>query len=164
MNKRDPQTPLAIQDQIRGNHCFGCGPDNAGGLRIKSYWQNDGSTICHYRPESRHAAAAATILNGGIVATLIDCHCVCTAMADAYRREGREIGSDPMIWYATGSLDVRYLEPAALAGTVELIARVTDAGERKSMVRCTLSTGGLLCAEGDVVAVRVPSGWLESRA
>jgi hypothetical protein len=31
--------PLAIQDQdyFEGNHCFGCSPDHATGLRIKSY-------------------------------------------------------------------------------------------------------------------------------
>ena len=164
MKTSDPNAQLAIQDQIRGNHCFGCGSDNPGGLRIKSYWQDDGTTICRFRPEPHHAAASATILNGGIVATLVDCHCVCTAMADAYRRAGRGIGSDPTIWYATGRLDLRYLQPSALAGPVELIARVVDAGARKSEVHCSLSVRGDLCAEGDVVEVRVPPEWLESHA
>ena len=32
---------LAFQDLIPDNHCYGCGPHNAHGLRIKSYWDVD---------------------------------------------------------------------------------------------------------------------------
>ena len=48
----------AFQDQIGGNHCWGCGPLNAHGLQIKSYWSedDDGEAVCIWRPQSYHAA------------------------------------------------------------------------------------------------------------
>ncbi len=149
---------------MHGNHCFGCGADNDGGLRIKSYWLNDDQAICRFKPASAHSAAADSILNGGIIATLIDCHSICTAVAHAYRDAGREIGTAPTIWYATGALQIKYLKPTALSGHVELIARVTEAGARKTVVHCELSGHGEQCVTAEVVAVRVPDSWLSSHA
>ena len=83
---------IAIQDLLPENHCFGCGPLNPEGLQIKSFWSGESETICTYQPESKHAAGPTHILNGGVIATLIDCHCICTAVAEAYRREGRDVG------------------------------------------------------------------------
>jgi hypothetical protein len=45
---------------------------------------------------------------------VIDCHCVCTAIAYGYEAEGRPLGSDPLIWYAAASLKVDYLRPAMI--------------------------------------------------
>ena len=90
---------------------------NAYGLRIKSYWSGD-EAVCTWDPKPYHTAGPKHVLNGGIIATVIDCHCICTAIAAAYRAEGREIGTEPMIWYATGSLQVTYRRQAcASAGT-----------------------------------------------
>ena len=91
-------TKIAFQDLIEDNFCFGCGPINEQGLQIKSYWDGPGVSICTYLPEPFQTAGPRGILNGGIIATLIDCHCVCTAIAYAYEREGREVGSVPEIW------------------------------------------------------------------
>lgn len=151
-----PET--AFQDQLHDNFCFGCGADNPDGLRIKSYWQ-DGVARCVYQPLSHHAAGPRHILNGGIIATLLDCHAICTAVADAYRREQRAIGSPPDLWYATGSLAVRYLRPAPLAEPVTLWAEVTAADERRSLVACRLESAGKVRAEAEVTAVRVPPSW-----
>ncbi|GGO83205.1 thioesterase [Marinobacterium nitratireducens] len=152
-------TATAFQDQIPGNHCFGCGPGNAGGLQIKSYWQPDGSAICHFRPSPQHCAGPAQTLNGGIIATLIDCHGICTAIADAYRRDGRAIGQGNEIWYATGKLEVSYRAPAPIDAELELLARVDEVSDRKTILSCTLSANGARCAEARVVAVRVPDDW-----
>src|SRR5215218_5029413 len=100
----------AFQDQMPDNHCFGCGRANAHGLGLRSRWDGDASTA-EWTARPEHAAGPPGILNGGIIATLLDCHGVCTAIADAYRRESRPIGSDPEIWYATGTLSVDYLRP-----------------------------------------------------
>jgi hypothetical protein len=61
-------SPIAFQDLIPDNLCYGCGPHNQGGLRIKSYWEGDES-ICVYRPERHHSAGPPQFLNGGIIAT-----------------------------------------------------------------------------------------------
>ncbi|HUW96592.1 MAG TPA: PaaI family thioesterase [Anaerolineae bacterium] len=101
------------------------------------------------------------MVNGGIIATLIDCHSACTAMAAAYEAEGREIGSEPHIWCATASLQVAYLRPTPVGEPISLRARVAEMGERKIVVTCSVAAGGEECAQGEVVAVRVPPGWAE---
>ena len=100
------------------------------------------------------------VLNGGIIATILDCHGVCTSVADAYRREGRAIGRGDTIWFATGSLDVRYLAPVPVDASVELRARVVEHGERKTVVDSTLVAADDVCARAAVTAVRVPPTWL----
>ena len=79
----------SFQDQIKENHCWGCGPANEHGLRIKSYWSGE-EAVCTWQPGEQHSAGPLEILNGGVIATLFDCHCVCTAIAAAYRAESRE--------------------------------------------------------------------------
>ena len=103
--------PLVFQDEIPDNHCWGCGSRNPYGLPIKSHWLGE-EAVCSWQPEEHHAAGPKHILNGGIIATLIDFHFICTAIAAAYRAEGREMNSPPPIWYATASLKVSYLRPA----------------------------------------------------
>jgi len=155
----DGSVNSAIQDLIGGNHCWGCGPLNPHGLQIKSYWQGDGSAICLFQPQPHHMAGPTHVVNGGILATIIDCHCVCTAMAAAFAAEGRPIGSDPDLWYATASLQVNYLRPTPIGLPARLEARVVAVDGRRTTVACTLISGDKECVRADVVAVRVPSAW-----
>ena len=152
---------LAFQDQIPDNSCFGCGPDNEQGLRIKSYWSETapGDAVCDFQPQPHHNAGSAKILNGGIIATVMDCHSVVTAVAQAYRVAGREIGSDPQYWYVTGSFELSYKAPAMLEKTVHLTARIVEVMEKKSLVECELWSGDTLCTTSRMLAVRVPMGW-----
>lgn len=149
----------AIQDAIPGNHCWGCGTLNPQGLQIKSYQDGDG-TVCTFQPAPHHAAGPPHVLNGGIIAAVIDCHSICTAFADAYRAAGRELGSDPLLWLVTASLKIDYLAPTPIAGPVELRARVVDVRGRKRVVACVLQSQGVERARGEVVAVEVPPTWL----
>lgn len=92
------------------------------------------------------------------MATLIDCHCMGTAMADAYKREERALDSDPEYRYATGTLSVKYLKPTPNT-TVELRARVVEVKGKKTVLKCDfLSESGEKTAEADVVAIRVFDG------
>jgi len=150
--------PEAIQDRIPHNHCFGCGPLNEHGLGIKSYPDGDG-TVCTFHPSPHHMAGPTHVLNGGIIATVVDCHCICTAIADAYRAAGREIGTEPLIWCVTASLKIDYLAPTPIAAPVELRARVREAKGRKRVVECVLSSEGRDRARAEVVAVEVPPTW-----
>jgi len=149
---------LAFQDLIPDNHCYGCGPHNAHGLRIKSYWDGD-EAVSTFTPQPFHMAGPTNVLNGGIIGTVIDCHCICTAFADAYRREGRAIGSDPQLWYATASLKVDYLKPTPIDQPLTLRAKVVEAGPKKTRISCSLYAGDQECARGEVLAIRVAHGW-----
>ncbi len=149
----------AFQDLIPGNHCFGCGPTNIGGLRIKSRWLDEDSAVCYFDPSPAHSAGPRHILNGGIIATLIDCHSICTAIANHYREEDRLIGSDPNVWCVTGGLEIRYLAPTPRADQVTLIATVSSRSEKKTIIECSVRSGNKLTAEASVVAIRVPPEW-----
>jgi acyl-coenzyme A thioesterase PaaI-like protein len=148
----------AIQDTIPDNHCIGCGPDNEHGLRIKSTWCGDLETECRFEPQPHMASAPASILNGGIIATLIDCHAVGTSVGYGRRLDGLADG-EPGALYATGSLEIRYLRPAAIDRPVHLKARITGVSARKTVLECTVVSDGEICATATVVAVRVASGW-----
>ncbi|WP_346836534.1 PaaI family thioesterase [Microbulbifer sp. SAOS-129_SWC] len=149
----------AIQDQIPDNHCFGCGPHNQNGLQIKSYWTGDDTSRCEFVPQAHQCAGPTHYLNGGIIATAIDCHTICTAIADGYRQAGRATGSGDKIWYATGKLDVSYRAPAAIDKPAVLEATIVERSPKKTRLQCTLSSDGRVCATAEVVAVRVPDNW-----
>jgi acyl-coenzyme A thioesterase PaaI-like protein len=147
-----------LQDHLRDNFCFGCGADNPDGLQLKSSWAGD-LVVADWTPHPEHAAGPRHILNGGIIATLLDCHGVGTAISDAFRREDRLMSSAPEIWYATASMTVEYLRPAPIAGPVRLTATVVAAGDRRTTVECELSADGKPRARATVQAVRVPDSW-----
>lgn len=148
----------AIQDAIPHNRCWGCGTLNPRGLQIKSYPEGE-ETVCRFQPSPDHMAGPVHVLNGGIIATIIDCHSVCTAIARAYQVAGRAIGSEPHLWCVTASMKIDYLAPTPIAGPVELRARVRETRGRKHVVECTLRAGGRDCARAEVVAVEVAGGW-----
>src|SRR2546425_4222682 len=65
----------SLQDRYAPhNRCFGCGPANEKGLRIKSFESGAGEElVAEWRPEPHHQAFEGT-LNGGICGALLDCH------------------------------------------------------------------------------------------
>jgi len=151
---------LALQDQLPHNNCFGCGPHNEGGLNLKSYWTGQGSSLARFTPSPHHCSAPMHFVNGGIIATLIDCHSICTAWAAAFVDEGRPIGSEPGCFVATGKLEVVYKRPTPMDVVLELEAVINERLERGYLVTCNLSAKGKLCAVGLVTAVPVPADWM----
>ena len=151
-------TQPAFQDQMVDNYCWGCGSLNEKGFQIKSRWDGEGA-VCVWTPRPEHAAGPRHVLNGGVIATVIDCHSICTAVAEAYRDAGRALDSEPMIWYVTGSLKVDYLRPPPIDQPIELRALIAEKREKKMIVTCTLTSQGQACARSEVVAVRVPPEW-----
>jgi acyl-coenzyme A thioesterase PaaI-like protein len=148
----------AIQDSIPHNHCWGCGTLNPRGLQVKSYVEGD-ETVCRFQPWPEHMAGPTDVVNGGIIAAVIDCHTVCTALADAYRAAGAELGSEPLRWAVTASLRIDYLAPTPIGQPMELRARVREVKGRKRVVDCTVRSGGRDCARAEVIAVEVSSAW-----
>jgi acyl-coenzyme A thioesterase PaaI-like protein len=150
---------VAFQDQMVHNHCFGCGPNNPHGLRLKSYWCGDNEAICHFTPQPYHCAGPKHFVYGGIIACIMDCHAICTAIANAYRLEGREIGSEPTVMFATGRLDVNYKKPAPIDCTLLVKAHILETGPRKTILRAEVWAGDDLCADAHVIAVNVGDTW-----
>ena len=73
-----PTAPKCLQETYAPhNACFGCGPANEKGLRIRSFAAGD-KVVADWTPEPHHEAFPG-ILNGGIIGSLLDCHCNWTA-------------------------------------------------------------------------------------
>lgn len=145
-----------FQDYMTGNVCFGCGINNPDGLQIKSYWEGD-EAVCIWTSETKYHGWEK-VMNGGVLATLIDCHCMGTAMAAAYREEGRDLGTDPQYRYATAEITVRYLKPTPNDRPVELRARVTKIKGRRTWLECDVHVDGVKTAEAQASGVRVFEG------
>ncbi len=139
------------------SHCFGCGRLNADGLKIKSYWDGEG-TVCVHTPAPCYTAVPGYVY-GGLIASLIDCHGTGTAAAAAFRAEGRAMDTDPPLRFVTASLHVDYRKPTPMGVPLTLRGRAREITARKVVVAVTLEAAGRLCAEGEVVAVRVPENW-----
>ena len=145
----------ALQDAWVGGSCYGCGPANPKGHRIKSYWSEDGTeVVAVFQPQPEHNAGFENVMYGGLIASLIDCHSIWTAIGHAYRAEGREHGAAPAISYVTGTLTVRFLKPTPIDRPVVLRAHVVEAQGKKALVSCEVYSGETKTAEGDVTAVR----------
>ena len=135
------------------NVCFGRGTEHPEGLQIKSYW--DGSVaICHWQPEEKYRGWPR-LLNGGIMATIIDCHCIGTAMAYAYKQEDRDIDSTPLYRYATGGLKIKYIKPTSTKDLITLRAEIIEQKQRKINMSCSLKSRDIIPAEAEVIAIKV---------
>jgi acyl-coenzyme A thioesterase PaaI-like protein len=146
----------AIQDFYPDNvsHCYGCGRLNERGLQIKSYWLGD-EAVCIFQPRPEHTAIPGYVY-GGLIASLIDCHCTGTAAAASYQAAGRSMDSLPAFRFVTASLKVDYLKPTPLGVPLEVRARVIEIKGRKVVMQASLSAEGQVCARGEVVAVQAP--------
>lgn len=136
------------------SHCYGCGRLNEHGLQIKSYWDGE-ETVCIFHTQPYHMAVPGYVY-GGLIASLIDCHCTGTAAAAAYRAEGRAMGTEPALRFLTASLHVDYLRPTPLGVPLEVRGTIREIKGRKVEVLATVSAEGQACARGEVVAIKAP--------
>ena len=140
-----------LQDQLPpGNGarvCFGCGADNPLGLRIKS-WTEKGRCLCRFQPEPHHTAFPG-VVNGGIIATVLDCHGIWTAVA--YYQE--KYGTARM--FVTRRLTVEYLKPTPLGPELFLEGRAVREGSRSVTVELEMRANGELTARAELVGVRL---------
>ncbi|HCU25834.1 MAG TPA: PaaI family thioesterase [Deltaproteobacteria bacterium] len=132
------------------NRCFGCGPANEKGLRIKSYVQGD-HVVAEWRPESHHLAFEG-ILNGGIIGTLLDCHSNWTAALHFMNARGAE---EPPCT-VTADFHVTLKKPTPMGGPLRLSAHVLSSTADRAVVDASLEAGGKVTAtcRGTFVAVK----------
>ncbi len=148
---------IPVQDIWPDATCYGCGPANPDGLQIKSFFSEDGRyLVATFHPRPKFNAGFPNVMYGGLVASLMDCHSIWTAIAFAYQAENRELGSLPAISYVTGQLNVKFLKPTPLDQPIRLKSHVEGEIGRKTRVLCELSAqDGTLTATADVLAVRI---------
>jgi acyl-coenzyme A thioesterase PaaI-like protein len=143
-------TTEALQDRYSPNGvCFGCGPANTKGLRIKSRVEGD-VVVADFVPEDHHQAFPG-MLNGGIIGALLDCHSNWTAAHHLMTARG---GTAPPCT-VTAEFTVKLRRPTPL-GPVRLVARVAEGRDDRCVIESELVAGGEVTARcrGTFVAVK----------
>jgi acyl-coenzyme A thioesterase PaaI-like protein len=135
------------------NMCFGCGPKNALGLRIRSFADGDDTATCTWRPQPHHLAFPG-VLNGGICGALLDCHSNWTAAWHLMRRAG---ASAPPCT-VTAEFAVKLKRPTPLDVELTLRARVVDSQPDRATVEATIEANGQVTATCRGVFVAVKEG------
>lgn len=125
--------------------CFGCGHANARGLRLRSY-EGDGVVTGEFTPWPEHDNGGG-YLNGGIIATLLDCHGAAAVLLEAHRR-GWTPAPGAGLAFVTAGLDVRYRRPTPLREPVGLTAELGAVSESEMTVVSQVVAHGRTCATG----------------
>ncbi len=146
----------AIQEYYpdKVNHCFGCGKLNDHGLQIRSYWDGN-ECICTFMPEKYHKAFEGFVY-GGLIASIIDCHSIATALAVAYEKDGLSLDSEPAYGFVTASLRIDYLKPTPNGQHLRFVSKLKEIHENKIKISTVLSVEGSACAKGEVTAIKLP--------
>ena len=130
-------TGPSLQERYAPNSlCFGCGPANAKGLRIRSFVQGD-TVVASWRAEPHHEAFPG-MLNGGIIGALLDCHCNWTAAWHLMHR----LQLEQPLCTVTADYAIKLLRPTPTDGLVELTARVVDSTADRATIEGVLSAAG----------------------
>lgn len=134
------------------NACFGCGPANQQGLGIKSFVEGDEVT-CSWQPQPMHQAFPG-VLSGGIIGTLLDCHCNWAAAYHLMQQQG--IDAPPCTVTAEYSIKLR--RPTPTDKPVELRAQLVEIDGNRARISGTLTANGRICATCDGLFVAVEEG------
>lgn len=130
--------------------CFGCGPANEKGLRIRSFPEGD-EYVAEWRAELHHQAFPG-VLNGGIIGALLDCHSNWAAAHHLMKRSGAS--SPPCT--VTAEFHVKLLRPTPADLPITLKARVVDSADDRATIEAELIAGGKVCdtCRGVFIAVK----------
>jgi acyl-coenzyme A thioesterase PaaI-like protein len=103
--------------------CFGCGPANEKGLHVRSFPRGD-EVVATFKAET-YQEAFPGMLSGGIIGTLLDCHCNWTAAYLLMRRSG----SPTPPCTVTADYAIKLLRPTPTDQPIELRARAIEVKE-----------------------------------
>ena len=127
----------SLQDRYApSTRCFGCGPANPDGLRIKSFVRGE-EVVAEWVPARRHEAFDG-VLNGGVIGTLFDCHCNWAAAWHLMQRD--QLAKPPCT--VTADYAIKLLRPTPTDAPSELTAHVVEAIADRVTVEGVLSAAG----------------------
>lgn len=132
--------------------CFGCGPANEDGLRIRSFRSESGLEM-EFSPKAEHQAFPGMI-NGGIIGTLLDCHGNWTAAVALMDLLGE---SEPPCT-VTASYSIKLRRPTPYGATLRISSEIEEIGEGRAKVLMSLRAGDEVCATGEGLFVAVKEG------
>src|SRR5262245_16840832 len=132
--------------------CFGCGPGNLQGLRIRSFALADASdahVVCDFTPEKHHEAFE-NVLNGGSIGTGLDCHMNWTTIHHFIKK----LALDHAPACVTAEFKVVLKRPTPL-GAVHVDAHVVSATDDRATIEAMMTAAGKLTAIGTGTFVAV---------
>jgi acyl-coenzyme A thioesterase PaaI-like protein len=143
----------SLQDRLApNNRCFGCGPANEKGLRIKSRAEGE-KLVADWQPEAHHEAFPG-VLNGGIIGTLLDCHSNWTAAWHLMQKTGaKELPST-----VTSEFHVKLKRTTPSRTPLRIEARVVESSEDRAVVEAEILCGGKVTSTCRGVFVAVKEG------
>ncbi len=140
------------EELLRPNHCFGCGPDNPDGLRIRIYRDGDRTDrlVGTFEPQASRIGFPG-IVHGGAQFTVLDC------MAAWILLELRKrSGAIPLTKIAS----MRFHRPATVGDTFQLSAEVSrepQTPKEATLIHTELrDSAGELASEADYEYVVMP--------
>ena len=141
----------SIQETYSPNgRCFGCGPTNEKGLRIRSFEEGD-EVVAEWHPQPHHLAFE-NVLNGGICGALLDCHSNWAAAVHLMHKAG----ASKAPFTVTGDFHVQLKRPTPMDAPLKLRAHVVESTDDRATVEATLEANGKVTAtcRGTFVAVK----------
>jgi acyl-coenzyme A thioesterase PaaI-like protein len=148
-----PNESQSLQEKYAPqNSCWGCGPANPEGLRIRSFTRGD-EVIAEWKPQPKYEAFPGA-LNGGVIGTLLDCHCNWTA---AYHLMQRTKAEGPPCT-VTAEYAIKLLRPTPTQDCVFLSAKVVESSDDRATVEGSVTAGGKVCATCRGIFVAVKEG------
>ena len=78
-----------------------------------------------------------------------------------YRKENREMDTEPSYRFLTGSLNVKYLKPTPIDCTLQIRGRIKEIDGKKVTIDVDLIANGIVTVKGEVVAIQVPDKYIE---
>ena len=144
-------TSKSLQETYAPNNaCFGCGPANPNGLHIRSFAAGT-EVVAEWQPSQQYEAFPG-VLNGGIIGTLLDCHCNWAATWHLMKESGES--KPPCTVTADYSINLR--RPTPTDKPVRLVARVVESSADRAVVEGELIAHDKVCAtcRGTFVAVK----------
>ena len=143
----------AMQDKYAPNSiCFGCGPANNNGLRIKSYRIDNGLEM-EFESEEKHQAFPG-VINGGIIGTLLDCHGNWTAAIAIMDKNKLKTP----LCTVTAQYEVKLKRPTPLGHTLKLKSKILALQNDRAEVIIELKADNKTCATGRGLFVAVKEG------
>jgi acyl-coenzyme A thioesterase PaaI-like protein len=133
--------------------CFGCGPANPAGLHIRSFPGDGDEVVAEWSAGPNHEAFPG-VLNGGIIGTLLDCHCNWTAAYHLMQRLGRERPPTTV----TAEYHIHLHQPTPTDVPLTLRARVVESTDRRATAEGAIEANGELTANCRATFVAVRPG------
>ena len=120
--------------------CFGCGCINENGLRVKSYVEGE-HVVSNWKPSGHHEAFPG-VLNGGIIGSIMDCHC--NWAAAHYIMQEQELEST--LCTVTAEYTIKLKRPTPSDTLLMLDAKLSKIDKNKAWIEADLIADGKVCA------------------